>query len=189
MLKKYSLVMLITGFCMLAFTVAFPLIYAAVDNGATTAIIGGADTPTYKFLFQNLFDGFILFAWSLSIVLIILSAFCLLFSKTVNKYCRLTTSIISLGLSASGSLGLICFFYWFVIVSFDELGKHPIQYSVSVSLGMVCLVVFVSLFALYFKERKKQRSFKGVIIDVLTCFICVPTVMYFYAFVLNLFNK
>ncbi len=187
-LKKYSLIALITGFCMLAFTVVFPVFYAYVKNDPSTAIIGGADSPTYDYLRQNLFDGFILFAESLGVVLIIMSAFCLLFSKTVKKHCKFTTSIITLGLSASGSLGLVCFFRWFVIAAFNESGKYPIEHAVSVSLGTVCFVVFVLLLLLYFSKRKNQWSFKGLLIDVLTSFVCMPSFMFLYSYLENVIS-
>jgi len=59
------------------------------------------------------------------------------------------------------------------------MSKHPIEYPVSIFLGVLSFVAFVGLIFLYFKERKTNWSVKGIIIDVLTYAVYLPT--FFFA--------
>ena len=74
--------------------------------------------------------------------MLISAGFCLLFSKTVIAHCTIKTSVISIGLSGIGALGLVCAFLWFTIVSYHEMSKHPVEYPVSILLGMICFIAF-----------------------------------------------
>ena len=86
----------------------------------------------------------------------------LLFSNTVKKHCNINTSTISLVLSGVGALGLVCVFVWISIVSFHEMSKHPIEYPISVFLGIVCFFTFIVLIIIYLKLRKTNWSIKGI---------------------------
>lgn len=81
--------------------------------------------PTY--IFSLFYDrvGLPIFLLLSGVDLIITALFCFLFSKTVQAYCYIPTSGISVGLSA---LGVVCFLMWFSIASFDEMSRHPIAY-------------------------------------------------------------
>ena len=183
-LKRYSLIVLLLGFVVLLVGTIMPVIYwinFTALYGATVGIIGGADAPTYKLLLSSIFEGLPFVLILFGITLIISSAFCLLFSKTVRAYCHIATSAISLGLSAVGALGLVCAFLWFVVVSFNEISKYPIQYPVSVIVGILCLFAFLALIALYFKARCKNWSIKGLVIDILTSIVYLPTFFFMFA--------
>ena len=56
----------------------------------------------------------------------------------------------------------------FTIVSFGVKSKHRMAYPVSIALGIVFLLAFIFLIAIYVKRRKMNRSLKGFRIDVLT---------------------
>ncbi|MBR7122242.1 MAG: hypothetical protein IKC95_02145 [Oscillospiraceae bacterium] len=181
-LKRNSLIVLISGCLILILGLISPIVYwnnYTSQNGAT-GIIGGADAPTYRFMLSALFDGLPFVLILVGISLVVSSGFCLSFSKTVKAYCKINSSVISLGLSAVGALGLTCAFIWFTIVSFGKMSKYPIEYPVSVLLGILCFFVFILLIALYFKARKKNWRIKGVIIDILTSIVFLPT--FFFAF-------
>lgn len=181
-LKRNAWIILILGVLMSVLGFIAPIIYwksYTSQNGAI-GIIGGADAPTYKFMLSAIFDGLPFVLICLGICLVISCVFCLVFSKTVRKHCNISTSVISLGLSGVGALGLVCAFMWFTIVSFGEMSRHPIQYPVSILLGNICFFVFIVLMVIYFKLRKTNWSIKGFVIDVLTSVLYLPA--FFFAF-------
>ncbi len=183
-LKRNALMILILGVLMSVLAFIAPIVYwnnYTLHNGAI-GIIGGTDAPTYTFMLSALFDGLPFVLILLGISLVVSSVFCLLFSNTVKKHCNINTSIITLGLSSVGALGLVCAFLWFSIVSFGEMSKHPIEYPVSILLGIVCFFTFIVLIAIYLKLRKINWSIKGFIIDVLTSVIYLPTFFFVFAY-------
>jgi len=180
-LKRYALGVLILGDVLLFTGIITPIICAKIyitQHGAI-GIIGGADGPTTYFLAWELLNGWPVVFGLLGVSLIISAAFCLLFSRTVIAHCNITTSLISLGLSGIGALGLTCACFWIAIALFDKIPK-PAAYPVNILLGISCILAFVALPILYFKERKEKRSIKGVMIDFLTCIAYFPA--FFYAF-------
>ena len=181
-LKRNALIILILGVLISLLGFIAPIVYwnNYTSNNGAIGIIGGADAPTYTFMLLALFDGLPFVLAFLGISLIISSGFCLLFSNTVKKHCNINTSVISLGLSGIGALGLVCVFLWFSIVSFGEMSKHPIEYPISILLGIACFFVFMILIVLYLKFRKTAWSLKGFCIDILTSVIYLPT--FFFAF-------
>ena len=180
-LKRNALIILILGVVMSVVGLIAPLISLNfASEGGATGIIGGADAPTYKFLLFNLLDGLLFVVLLLGISLILSSAFCLLFSKTVRKHCNISTSALSLGLSSVGALGLVCALVWFVMAAFGETSKHPIEYPVSITLGVSCFFIFICLIAVYVYKRSRNWSVIGVIIDVLTSIVYLPA--FFFAF-------
>ncbi len=124
----------------------------------------------------------------IGITLILTVLFCIIFKKTVKNNCTVKTTAISLGLSLSGALGLVCFFVWLPIAYFGEVSLYPISYPVSIIGAYLCLVVFLSLCAWYIFCRIKNKSFKGVVIDVLTSALYLP-VFFFAASLLYDFIK
>lgn len=174
-LKRNSLIVLIVGFVSLLIGAITPIVCLEnFKSKSGVGIIGGASSNTYKFLLASLFDGFLMFLVLLGIALIISAVFCLLFSNTVKTHCNIKTSLISLGLSSIGALGVFCAVLWFTFVSFHETSKFPIAYPVSVMIGVVCLFVFFLLIMFYIKSRKNIWSVKGFVIDILTSIIYFP---------------
>ena len=175
--KRNTLLVLILGFVMLLVGAVMPFAYWRnyTEHYGSVGIIGGADAPpTYWFWLSALFGGLPMVLVVAGSTLLLSSAFCLAFSKTVKSHCRLKTTAISLGLSGSFVLGCICAFTWFTIVAFGEMSTHPVEYPVSIILGMLCFVAFVLLAILYCKSRKTNWSIKGVMIDILTGVVYLP---------------
>ena len=186
-LKQMSLLTLLTGVLFSIIGVIIPFITLknyTYQNGAI-GIIGGADTPTYEFVVFRILNGWPFVTILFGSALIISALFCLIFSKTVKNNCSVKTTVLSLGLSAVGAAGLVCAFLWFTIVSFGEMSKHPIEYPVSVLLGIISFLGFIVLIALYLKIRKTNWSIKGFIIDVLTSIIYLPTFFFAFSYLYN----
>lgn len=189
-LKQISLLTLLTGalFLIIGAIVPFITLQNYTSQNGAIGIIGGADTPTYEFVVFRILNGWPFVAILFGITLIVSALFCLIFSKTVKNNCNIKTTALSLGLSAVGAAGLVCAFLWFSIVSFGEMSKHPIEYPVSVLLGIISFLGFIVLIALYLKIRKTNWSIKGFIIDVLTSIIYLPTFFFVLSYMYNTFN-
>lgn len=181
-LKKYSICTLILGFVisLLGFITPFIRLNFFTQHNGAIGIIGGADSPSAYLLTLSLFPNLHVLFILLGLSLIIPSAFCLLFSKTVKTHLRLSTSAVSLGLSAVGALGILCAFVWLITVAFEGPSTHPVEYGVSILLGIFCFFAFIILIGLYIKLRKANKSVKGIIIDVLTSIVYLP--FFFYLF-------
>lgn len=176
--KRNSLYVLAAGVAslLLAFV---PIIALLFQNDASVGIIGGADISLRFVLWQN---PWIYCLISLGISLIISSLFCLLFQKMVKTYCSLTTSGLSLALSAVGALLAYCAMNWFVIVAFNDMSAHPIAYPGSIALGILSFFGFLLLVAVYLKKRSKNWSIKGFLIDVLTSIVYFPTFILIFSY-------
>lgn len=187
-LKRNAIWVLILGIVVLLMGI-MPIvslsIYMYTAQPGSIGIIGGADGPTAIFLTERL-----LHEWPVTVMFILLgislivsAAFCLLFSKTVTAHCSFKTSAVALSLSAIGGLGLVCVLMWCSIVAFSEMSKHPIAYPVSVLLGIFCFFAFIILLALYIKVRKINWSMKGIIIDILTSVVYLPTFFLIFTYI------
>lgn len=189
-LKRNALIILILGILMSVLGFITPIVYWKnyTSQNGSIGIIGGAGAPTYTFMLSTLFDELPFVLILLGISFVVSAGFCLIFSNTVKKHCNINTSVISLGLSGVGALGLYCAFLWFTIVSFHEMSKHPIEYPVSILLGIVCLFAFVVLIAVYLKLRKINWSIKGFCIDILTSIIYLPTFFFVFSYFYRLLN-
>lgn len=175
-IKIYSFIGLILGLTLVLVSVLVPIIkisnYTA-QNGSI-GIIGGADTPTFQFLVYSIFGGFPIYTLTFGITLTIASLLCFIFRKAVEKYCTLKTTLFSLFISFSGSLGLMCLLFWYSIVVFREMSKHPIAYSASVILGCLSFLLFIFLIIIYCKARKENFFLKGILIDIATSVLALP---------------
>lgn len=189
-LNNTARILLILGIIVSVLEWIAPIIFwnQYVPQDGSVGIIGGADGPTYVFVTATVLDGLPFILGLLGISLAVAAGFYFLFAKTVRKHCSIHTSALSLGLSWVGALGLYCAFSWLVIVSFGEVAQHPIQYPVSILLGMLCLFVFVVLIAVYCNARKTIWSVKGVIIDVLTSIVFLPTFFFGFSYLHELFR-
>lgn len=106
----------------------------------------------------------------------------LIFHRFADKHCPAKTSLVSLGLSAAGRLGLYCAFtYIGCSMMRSSTMRFPIEEPTSLLLGLFCLFGFVFLFVLYVRLRTKSPSVPGVIIDVLTALWYVIPLSYLYS--------
>lgn len=188
--KIYSSIALISGLILVLASVLIPIIkfsnYTA-QNGSI-GIIGGADTPTLLFLLQYS-DGSLLFSFILGLTLFLSGGFCLIFGRSVINNCSIKTTALSLIISFFGATGLVCFFIWYSIVAFHEMTKHPLSYPLSIIGGMGSLVAFVSTIILYIRARKENLKIKGIILDIITSIITLPTFFWLCAEIYNLLQR
>ena len=151
--KIYSSVCLISGLLLVLASVLVPIIkfsnYTA-QNGSI-GIIGGADGPTAIYLTSRLLGERLLFALILGLTLFLCGGFCLVFKRTVTNNCRLKTTALSLIISFFGASGLVCFVIWYSIVA------------------------FIITIILYIKARKENFKIKGIVVDIITSIITLPT--------------
>lgn len=175
--KIYSSIALISGLFLALASVLVPIIklsnYTA-QNGSI-GIIGGADGPTAIYVTSQLLGGHLLSALILGLTLFLCGGFCLIFKRTVMNNCRLKTTALSLIISFFGASGLSCFFIWYSIVAFHVMSKHPISYPLSIIGGILSFVAFIITIILYIKARKKNFKIKGIVVDIITSIITLPT--------------
>ena len=175
--KIYSSIALISGLVLVLTSVLIPIIkfsnYTA-QNGSI-GIIGGADMPTLLFSLRYVLGGQLLYAFALGLTLFLSGGFCLVFKRVVINNCSLKTTALSLIISFFGASGLVCFFIWYSIVAFHEMSIYPIAYPCSIFAGLLSLMGFVTAIVFYIRVRKKNLKPKGIIIDILTSIITLPT--------------
>lgn len=179
-LKIFSICTLVLGVVLLLIGLGLPL-WAVMNNTAETAIIGGADAPTYWFLFFSLHDGLLSALALMGIAFVTSALFCFIFPKTLHNHCSLKTSALSVSLSVFGGLGLVCYFFFISIAAFGSSSEYPVAYPLSILVGSLCLCAFLALLVFYFTVRIKNWSIKGAIIDVLTSILYFPA--FFFAFI------
>ena len=116
-----------------------------------------------------------LFALIFGLTLFLCGGFCLVFKRTVTNNCRLKTTALSLIISFFGASGVSCCFIWYSIVAFHEMSKHPISYPLSIIGGILSLVAFIITIIIYIKARKEHFKIKGIVVDIITSIITIPT--------------
>lgn len=189
-LRRYALWTLLLGIGVALVGLLTPIVYLRiVMHGGSSGIIGGMDGPTYWFILSRLYDGWPIALILLGISVVISSGFCLLLSRTVSTHCNIKTSAISLGLSGTGALGVYCVLWWVTLAAFGEASKHPVVYPVSIALGMLCFLAFILLVGLYFMVRRKNWSVIGVIIDVLTSILYLPSFFMIISYIHAAFGR
>ena len=175
--KIYSSVCLISGLLLVLASVLVPIIkfsnYTA-QNGSI-GIIGGADGPTAIYITSHLLGGRLILTLILGLTLFLCGGFCLIFKRTVTNNCRLKTTALSLIISFFGASGVSCCFIWYSIVAFHEMSKHPISYPLSIIGGILSLVAFIITIIIYIKARKEHFKIKGIVVDIITSIITLPT--------------
>lgn len=183
--KIFSVVALIISvLSLLAGIIAPILLYKQyISDLGTITLIGAAETGAelnlYSMFYRGLIDDWPFCLLTLGVALTVTSLFCLIFNKSVENNCNIKTSAISLGISAIGALGILCFLIWLSIVAFNDISSSPIAYSLSKALGIASFALFVILLVFYFVERRKHWSLKGFIIDIFTSVLYLPT--FFFA--------
>ena len=189
-LKRNALWALLAGFLLALAGAWMPIsVMLFSEQSAETAIIGGAGAPTLQYLVSQTFGVLPYTLVLLGAAVMISAIFCLLFSKTGQGHCALKTSLVSLGLSATGAAGLCCVLIWAACVAFGGAPKrYPVRYPLSIALGMVCLCVFILLGMLYCKLRKDKWSAKGLLIDVLTSILYLPAFFFAFIYLFELVN-
>lgn len=114
------------------------------------------------------FLAFLLFAAAVSAV------FCLIFQKGIDKHCNMGTALVSLGLSAAAGCGGYCFLKLLMIVFLLGLKRHPIARVGCSIVLLISMVAFAALMVIYCILRTKNKSGKGVCVDVAYSFLHIP---------------
>lgn len=92
----------------------------------------------------------------------------LMFNKAVKKHCHIKTTVIAMYISADIGFGLFSLFMFiFGCHFFTTPENHPIMYPASIIFMVISLLIFCGLMYAYVKFRKEQKSFIGVLFDVL----------------------
>ena len=149
-------------------------IFALILPDADVGIIGGADRPTANWYWRNLLNrlhGLLVYFGAVGAVI---SCLTLIFSRTVKKNCTLPTSGTALGLSACASLGAYSLLLFASCFFLTNPSKHPIAFPTSICAGMLALIGFILLMALYFRLRAVKPSRIGVVYDVTFSLLCMP---------------
>ena len=166
-LKKFSIIGLIIGALALLAGFGTPALTVLLPElSGDIGIVGGADLPTFSFAFWS--SGVFVLLATFGVTLVLISIFCLAFPKFIRENCGIKTTVLSLLISAVGCMGLLCLIEFLAIVSFGGTKRHPIAYPATIAVGILCLVLFLTLFVLYCIARKGETRILGVVFDVFT---------------------
>lgn len=124
------------------------------------------NSPEYWDCFQYWQGGICRSLALLGGVILLSSLFALLFRKTIRENCGWKTLLLSAAISATGSAGLYCLAAWGFILGLGETQHYPLEFAGSILIGGFCALAFLGFLALYWRERKKQFSPKGILIDL-----------------------
>lgn len=173
-LKKLSIIGLVVGALAILAGFGIPALTVLLSDlgGHSIGIIGGADLPTFEFVFWR--EEICVTLVALGIPLVLTSLFCLIFPNFVRENFSIKTTALALGISATGCLGLWCVLECLAILAFASPSEHPIAYPASIIVGVLSLILFIILFALYCKARKGEVKIVGIILDVLTGALFLP---------------
>lgn len=187
-LKTFSVIAGIAGLMALLVGAVMPMVYIGVVLHGGTDVVGGADGPTYQYIATWALGRWPTFLVLAGGALVLAALFCLIFSNTVRKHCRLPTTLLSLGMSASGVLGLVCLLECATIFAIGSFRRYPIRYPVCVIIGMLCACLLVWLATVYYRVRRKQWSGVGFALDIFTGILYLPGFFWFVICVENLIS-
>ena len=178
-LKTFSVITGIAGAVSLLVSAVMPMVYIGVVLHGGTDIVGGADGPTYQYIATWALGRWPTFLVLAGGALVLTALFCLIFSNTVRKHCRIPTTLLSLGMSASGMLGLACLLEWAAMFAFGDFHKYPIRHPVCVIIGMLCACLLVLLARRYYRARRKHWTGVGFALDIVTGVLYLPGFLWF----------
>ena len=188
-MKKYALIIFIISLLLLVAGLHFTGTLSAILPSDDIGIIGGADRPTANFLIgkilSNAYGLLILFGLPTAVC----SLFSLIFSRMVKKCCCFPTAATALGLSACASLGAYSLLIFASCFFLTDPSKHPIAFPASVACGMVALIGFILLMALYCKLRGKKPSVPGIFFDVVFSLMYMPAFFCSYNYIYSLLSN
>lgn len=84
------------------------------------------------------------------------------------------TTLSAFLISFFGALGLDCYLSWYSIVAFGESSRYPIAYAVSIVGGLVSFVAFVVAVHYYFRFRRENGRWIGIVPDAVISVIALP---------------
>lgn len=178
-LKTFSALTGIAGLIALFASAVMPLVYIKEVLHGGTDIIGGTDGPTYQYIVTRGLGNWPTFLMLAGAALVFTALFCLIFSNTVRKHCHIPTTLLSLGMSASGILGLVCLLECASIFAIGSFRRYPIRFPVCMITGMLCACLLTWLAVLYYRVRREHRSGVGFALDIVTGVLYLPSLFWF----------
>lgn len=178
-LKTFSALTGIAGLIALIAGAAMPFVYIKDMLHGGTGIVGGTDGPTYQYIVTRGLGNWPTFLMLAGAALVFTALFCLIFSNTVRKHCHIPTTLLSLGMSASGILGLVCLLECAAIFAIGSFRRYPIRFPVCVITGMLCACLLTWLAVMYYRVRRKHRSGVGFVLDIVTGILYLPSFFWF----------
>lgn len=101
---------------------------------------------------------------------IVCALFALIFGKTTQVHCGMSTFFAAIALSAVGALGLIS---GIAVASLSPV-RNPVAFPAYFSVAMTSFGVFLGLIVLYCWLRSSQWSFKGIVLDIVVSVLYLP---------------
>ena len=102
------------------------------------------------------------------VAFIVTGVCCLLWRKAIDENCTVSTSLLSLGISAVAAKLWMNVIFWFAVLIFIDFGslEEPFRYQFNLEAAFFTVALLIALIVLYVKERRKRPSKKGVGIDI-----------------------
>ena len=188
-MKKYALIIFIISLLLLVAGLHFTGTLSVILPFDDIGIIGGADRPTANFLINKILSnayGLLIF---FGLATAVCSLFSLILSRPIKNHCCFPTSATALGLSACASLGAYSLLIFASCFFLTDPSKHPIAFPASVVCGMIALIGFVLLMALYCKLRGKKPSVPGIFFDVVFSLMYMPAFFWSYNYIYSLLSN
>lgn len=92
----------------------------------------------------------------------------LIFNGAVKKHCHIKTTVIAMYISVDLGFALFSIFMFVFGCHFLTTPEnHPIMYPASIIFMALSLLIFCGLMYAYVRFRKEQKSFVGILFDVL----------------------
>ena len=103
-----------------------------------------------------------------AVAFIVTGVCCLLWRKAIEENCTVSTSLLSLGISAVAAKLWMNVIFWFAVLIFIDFGslEEPFRYQFNLEAAFFTVALLIALIVLYVKERRKRPSKKGVGIDI-----------------------
>ncbi len=179
--KKYAVLGLIVGGLLLFSGALWPIVslYLRVAEQGPIGIIGGADMPTYWFLYRaGLSAGWsrVLLAFGMATVSSAVLSLCC--SRVIQDGVSRKTLLQAVALSALGALTLCCVECQ-RMMRLSEEWIDPIRYPGSLPLGMAAFVALLLMLVWYMHSRKQHNHRKGTLLELVIAGFYGPT--FFFA--------
>ena len=121
------------------------------------------------------------FAFNFKITLTLLGAasvltggVALVFGKTVNDSCTVSTSIVSACMSLTAACGITSFLLYASTHIMSNPSRHPIRYPAGIIGSFLSFLIFIFLISAYLHFREKSPSVRGVLLDIGGALIYIP---------------
>ncbi len=140
---------------------------------ANADIIGGAGFHTFSY-YLRVSKWLYLTFLTIGVPLMVSGLVWLLFPGFLSRHCPADTTLISLGLSACGGVGIYSFLTWLFLTALYSVDRYPIRYPLTMVLSLISFLCFVYLIFLYIRRRSLRLSWAGIGLDVGRSILYLP---------------